>query len=136
MTIIPKNILGLDIGSKRIGVAIARGGVRLAVPLLTVSVDGGELQAIGKILTDEAVDLCVVGLPRNQQGEETKQSKYTRQVASNIKALGVKISWQDESLTSVKASELLVRDKSGHLAQCGVDAVAASLILQDYLETI
>ena len=133
MTAVHKAILGLDIGHKRIGVAIARGGVRLAVPLDTIEVDGHELQRITDIFTQEDVATCVVGLPRNQSGEETKQSEWVRRIAQEIEHKNVRLIMQDESLTSVRAKTEL-GDRAYDKGQ--IDALAATYILQDYLETL
>lgn len=128
-----KAALGLDIGTKRIGVAIAHAGISIAQPLITVDVDGRELDQIMQIYDKEGADICVIGLPRNMAGQETQQSRYTRQVAGQIESRGINITWQDEGLTSVKALEILSQSKKPH-QKSDIDALAASLILQDYLE--
>jgi putative Holliday junction resolvase len=128
-----KALLGLDIGTKRIGVAVSHGGVRIAQPLTTIEVDGQELERIIELYNQEGAEVCVVGLPRNLEGQETAQSDYTRSIAQKIENEGIKIDWQDEGLTSVKARDILGGSKKPH-QKTEIDALAASLILQDYLE--
>lgn len=124
-------VLAFDVGSKRIGVAAARAGLKIASPLMTIPVDGDEIEAIGKLIQSEKANICVVGLPRNQSGSETPQSEFTKQFAGKIEELGVKIVFQDESLTSVRARDELASIDHN---KGDVDKLAATYILQDYLE--
>lgn len=128
-----QSLLCLDVGEKRIGVALADTAVRIAVPFDTITVDGGELQAIADIIVREDTDIIIVGYPRNQQGEATAQSSYVEQFAEQLQDLGPKIVFQDESLTSVMAEQRL--KESGRRYEKGdIDMNAAAIILQDYLE--
>ncbi|HJM04673.1 MAG TPA: Holliday junction resolvase RuvX [Candidatus Saccharimonadaceae bacterium] len=128
-----QSLLCLDVGEKRIGVALADTAVRIAVPFDTITVDGGELQAIADIVVREDTDTIIVGYPRNQQGEATAQSSYVEQFAEQLQDLGPKIVFQDESLTSVMAEQRL--KESGRRYEKGdIDMNAAAIILQDYLE--
>ena len=129
-----KSYVALDIGEKRIGVALARDDVKIAMAYDTLNVDGGEVQAIAEIIVREKADVLVVGYPRNQAGEPTKQTEFVERFVEQLRDIAPKIVFQDESLTSVKAEEILnVRNQP--YAKGEVDALAASLILQDYLET-
>ena len=128
-----KSYVALDVGEKRIGVALARGDVKIAVAYDTIEVDGSEIQAIAEIIVREKADVLVVGYPRNQAGEPTKQTEFVERFTEQLRDIAPKIVFQDESLTSVKAEEILARRKQPH-AKGDVDALAASLILQDYLE--
>lgn len=60
------NLISLDVGTKRIGVASASTTIKIAVPLPTIAVDGNEIETITKLVRQEAVDTIVVGYPRNQ----------------------------------------------------------------------
>ena len=129
-----KSYVALDVGEKRIGVALARGDVKIAIAYDTLNVDGGEVQAIAEIIVREKADVLVVGYPRNQAGEPTKQTEFVERFVEQLRDIAPKIVFQDESLTSVKAEEILnVRNQP--YAKGEVDALAASLMLQDYLET-
>ena len=92
-------ILGLDVGTKRIGVAKADTGVRIATPVCTVSVDGTEFEQIARLAKENHTNLFVLGLPRNVLGQETAQAAYTKVFAQSLeKAIpGAKIRFQDES---------------------------------------
>ncbi len=127
------SLLALDVGEKRIGVAIADSSVAIAIAYDTIDVDGQEIEAIKAIVDDEAVDVIVVGFPRNQAGEPTTQSEFVEQFSDRLVGIVDEIVFQDESLTSVKAEELLKRQNQPY-GKGDIDALAASLILQDYLE--
>lgn len=126
-------LVSLDVGEKRIGVAVADTGVRLAVPFSTIEVDGTEVSEIARIVMRENAKILVIGYPRNQSGEATAQTRYVEQFAKNLEELDVKIEFQDESLTSVMAEQRLVSYKKPY-SKGDIDAMAASIILQDYLE--
>jgi putative holliday junction resolvase len=127
-----QSLVCLDVGEKRIGVAVADTSIRIAVPLLTVSVDGTERQTIAEIVETERASTLIVGYPRNQQGETTAQSRYVEQFAASLSDIA-EVIFQDESLTSVIAEERL--QQSGRPYSKGdIDAQAAAIILQDYLE--
>lgn len=129
-----KSYVALDIGEKRIGVALARDDVKIAMAYDTLNVDGGEVQAIAEIIVREKADVLVVGYPRNQAGEPTKQTEFVERFIEQLRDIVSKIVFQDESLTSVKAEEIL-NARNQPYAKGEVDALAASLMLQDYLET-
>lgn len=132
-------VIGLDVGTKRIGVARADSTTRIAVPVGTLTVDGKEYDALKKLADKLNTKCFVVGLPRNNNGEETAQSAYARDFAKKLEKEipGAKVKYQDESLTSVAAEERLMKkvNKTGKMYQKGeVDAEAATIILQDFLE--
>ncbi len=130
---VSRNIVCLDVGEKRIGVAVADTGVRIAVPFETVEVDGSEIEAIAKIVITERADTLVVGYPRNQAGEPTAQTAYVEAFAQKLKDIAPTIVFQDESLTSVMAEEQLAVHKRPY-TKGDIDAQAAAIILTDYLE--
>jgi putative Holliday junction resolvase len=126
-------LVGLDVGEKRIGVAVADAGIRIAVPFMTVEVDGSEIQTITEIVLKEGANIIVVGYPRNQSGEVTAQTKYVELFAERLEHLEKKIVFQDESLTSVLAEQQLISHKRPY-SKGDIDAQAAAIILQDYVE--
>ena len=128
------NLLGLDIGTRRIGVAVANSSIKIAIPLTTIEVnDGDEILQINKIIVNEKIDTIVAGLPRNMSGEETAQSVYTKEFLENFKLSVNEIKFQDESLTSVQAENILKSYKKPY-TKGDIDMQAAAIILQDYLE--
>ena len=96
-------------------------------------VDGTEFQQIQKIIDRERAEILVVGYPRNQSGEATEQTEYVERFVAQLANLGVTVEYQDESVTSIRAEELLKAQRKPY-SKGDIDAVAASLILQDYLE--
>ena len=132
MSRVSKQLLSLDVGERRIGVAVADTAIRIPVALETIEVDGSELTAIAKIVTLDNIDTIVVGYPRNQSGEPTAQTTYVLQFAQQLKDMAPVV-FQDESLTSVIAEQQLKADRRPY-TKGDIDARAATLILQDYLE--
>ena len=126
-------LVSLDVGEKRIGVAVADDAVRIAVPFTTVEVDGNEIATIAELVMQQGASIIVVGYPRNQQGEATAQTDYVEKFAERLSDIDAKIVFQDESLTSVIAEQRLVAQKKPY-SKGDIDAHAASIILQDYLE--
>jgi putative Holliday junction resolvase len=127
--------IGLDVGGQRIGIAVGDSIGRIAQPLQTVPTDQfGVL--IRQVLQKNDVTDVVVGRPRNQSGEPTAQTAVVEQfVRQHVEPLGPALHWQDESVTSVIAEERLkVRKKS--YTKGDIDAEAAAIILQDYLEQL
>ena len=128
-----KNFLALDVGEKRIGLAMADSQVRIAVPFDWVANDERVMEELAEIMLRHDISLVVVGYPRNQSGEPTQQTEFVVDFVRRLGQLDIdaEIAYQDESLTSVQAEQRLagkIKDKGD------IDAEAASIILQDYLE--
>ena len=102
-------IIGLDVGTKRIGVAKADSSTKIAIPVGFLLTDGSEWQEIMRIANLNNTNLFVLGLPRSNEGNETAQSRYVRDFARKLvqNIPGAKIRFQDESLTSVEAENRL-----------------------------
>lgn len=130
-----RTFLSLDVGEKRIGVALGDDAVRIAIPYTTIEVDGTEVQQIARIITSNDVATVVVGYPRNQSGEATAQTVYAENFAKKLDDIAEKIEFQDESLTSVLAEQRL-KSLGKPYSKGDIDARAASIILQDYLEQL
>ncbi len=128
-------IIGLDVGEKRIGVAKVDTETRIAVPVGFVLVDGSEWEEIGRIARLNNTAFFVLGLPRSNEGNETAQSLYVRNFAKVLigKFPGAKVRFQDESLTSVEAEQRL-RARKRSYEKGEIDAEAATIILQDFIE--
>jgi putative holliday junction resolvase len=133
MSITPDYALALDVGSKRIGVALASLSFKLPRPLTTLANDDRFFDTLNGIIKTEAIGVLVVGLPRGLQGQETGQTKYVRDFVDQLKAhTDLAVHYQDEALSSTRAeAELTAR---GKIYQKGdIDALAATYILEDYL---
>jgi putative holliday junction resolvase len=125
-----KQLLGLDVGQKRIGVARASSAAKLAEPLITIKSENA-LNKLDQIVKEQGAETVVVGLPRNLKGDDTAQTAWVRQwVDGAKKQIKLPFYWQDEALTSRIAEVEREAHKSAH----DVDALAAAIILQDFLD--
>ena len=129
-------ILSLDVGEKRIGVARADSSIKIAIPVTTIEVNGNEFEEIARLTRLYDTNFVVLGLPRSNEGNETAQSVYVRNFARTLteKNPNLKIRFQDESLTSVEAEKRLKARKKTY-AKGEIDAEAATIILQDFIES-
>ena len=127
-----RNILALDVGDRRVGVALADSQIKIAVPYGYLERSDKIIQQITELMLDHDINILVIGYPRNQSGEATKQTESVEQFAEELAEIEIDadLVFQDESLSSVEAERRLgrVKDKGE------IDAEAASIILQDYLE--
>lgn len=128
-----RKYLALDIGEKRIGLAMADSQVKIAVPFGWLENGEDIITEITELVLRHGITDIIVGYPRNQAGEPTKQTEFVVDFVDRLGGidLDTEISYQDESLTSVQAEQRLgskIKDKGD------IDAEAASIILQDYLE--
>ncbi len=128
-----KQLLGLDVGAARIGVALADTGVRIAIPNDYIEVDGTEIAKIAEVVIKNEIDTIVVGYPRNQSGEATQQTAYVESFARMLTDFDAEIVFQDESLTSVIAEQRLATRRKDY-SKGDIDSEAAAIILQDYME--
>ena len=130
-------ILALDVGSKRIGVARAQKAVGLVEALAVVEVKAGrEFSLLDDLLQEWQPAVLVVGLPLNHQGQATNQTLWTRKwVDFFLTKVDFKgdLVYQDEFLTSKAARQVAIQLKHSPAA---VDDLAACLILEDYLQTL
>lgn len=128
-------IIGLDVGTVRIGVARADTATKIAIPDGFINVNGQEISEIQRKLRLYNSNILVMGMPRSNNGNQTAQSEFVKQFAKQVAATipGLKIYFQDESLTSVEAERRLKARKNNY--QKGeIDAESASIILQDFIE--
>lgn len=130
-----QRFLSLDVGEKRIGVALADSQVRIAVPETTLEVDGSEINSIERMVRVNSINVLVVGLPRSQNGKISSQTDFVKDFVAKINLpKDVTIEYQDESLTSVMAEERL-KSRSKNYQKGDIDKEAAAIILTDYLES-
>jgi len=127
------NLMALDVGQKRIGVAMATSDMRIAVASGVIEMTDDCINNLEQKLAQNNVDILVVGFPRNQSGEATAQTRFVEDFVNSLGDLNVKIVYQDESLTSVMAEDRLKQQNKSYSKE-DIDALAAAIILQDYLE--
>lgn len=134
MTKINHRYIALDIGEKRIGIAEADASTRFPRPIGVVEVDGLEHERLREMFTEVDPTEIIVGFPRNQSGEPTKQTAAVQAFAETLRPYNIPLIYQDESLTSVLAEEYLKKQKKPY-TKADIDAHAAAIILGDFLET-
>jgi putative holliday junction resolvase len=127
------NYLAIDYGSRRIGLAKGDDETKTAHPLTTLDTGTDYWAQLGKIIRDEQVGELVVGLPRTLGGQDSPQTKEARFFALELAAFKLPIHLQDEADTSEQA-RLRIGKKLTHKGQ--IDAEAAAIILEDFLETL
>jgi putative holliday junction resolvase len=136
--------LGIDYGERRIGLALSDATGLLASPWKRLANDANigaaakRLAAeIRALQSEDGLDAIVIGLPRRLNGEPTEQTARVRKLAELLAAeVTAPISLQDERLTSHEAETLLAaRERDWRKRKDQLDAMAAALILQDFLDS-
>ncbi len=130
-------ILALDVGKRRIGLAVSDelGLTAQGIETLTRTRIRDDLAALRQIASQWSVHTLLVGKPLHMSGDESRQSEYTREFAERLsKSLGLPIVYWDERLTSKEAGRLL-REGGASLFESrqAVDRMSAMLILESYL---
>ena len=141
-------ILGLDLGEKRIGVAVAD-TAGIAMPLTTLrraATPADDAAAIGRLVTDQGATEIVVGLPYEAAGQEGEQARITRSWVESVSPLlDAPLRYRDERLTSHVAEQRVGPMKRGRSGgppsrtqrdayRARIDREAAAIILQDELD--
>ena len=135
----------MDYGGRRIGLALSDASGTLARPWKTIDRRGNPSQVARQLLEalaaaadeESPVTTVVIGHPRRLNGEPTHQTAAVEELAERLGALsGVPVVLQDERLSSHEAEDLLSRsEKDWRKRKTRLDAMAAAVILQDYLDS-
>jgi putative Holliday junction resolvase len=133
-------ILALDLGKKRIGLALSD-PLRITaqgLPNLVRTNKRADLDALGAIVREQGVGLVLMGNPINMRGSEGRQSVWVREFADAIRErLGVPVQLWDERLTSVEAGRVLRQSGiSIEKRAAAVDRLSAVILLQSYLDSL
>jgi putative holliday junction resolvase len=132
-------ILALDVGDRRIGIAISDPLAILARPfsVLERGEDDTTIAVLKQLIDDQQAGLVIVGLPRSMDGSFGSQSDKVRQFAEKLKmATAIPLEFRDERLTTVSAKSMLEErgQKRTYFVKKGAyDAAAAAVILQSFL---
>ena len=131
-------IMALDIGEKRVGIAISDPDERVASPIVVLpaaEVRSGA-KSFRRVLEDWEPELLICGLPKTLSGEEGPQAEHIRAVAGEIsQAAKLPVQFADERLSSAEAKRSLREKGLSEKAMRGkVDMIAASLFLQSWLD--
>jgi len=132
-------ILALDLGEKRIGVAVSDELLMTAQGLCVLASKGTvkDLEQVGDLIRNQAVATIVLGLPRNMDGSIGPMAEKVREFGRLLqeKNSGIPVEYWDERLTTAGAQRMLIgADISRVKRRQVVDKVAAVLILQGYLD--
>ena len=129
--------LGIDFGTKRVGLALSDRSNMIASPYKTLNYvsDKDLITQLETIVTKNDIEILVLGLPINMKGEDTAQTIKVRDFKEILSALRIPIVYEDERLSSVSAinSLMLQNVKTGH-NKPEIDKTAAAIILQQYLD--
>lgn len=127
------SVLALDVGGKRVGVAVASLVARLPRPLTVLERGDTFLDDLRDVANTEEAEALVVGLPRGLDGQNTGQTSETEAFVDSLRQnFDLPIYFQDEALTSKQAEEEL-QARGKPYARGDIDALAATYILQDWL---
>ena len=130
--------MGIDFGLARIGIALSDDTKFLATPFETYKRKDEEqdIQHLIDVITIKNVDEIICGLPINMAGEEQEIASKTREFMSKLnEQINIKIEFVDERLSSLLAEEMLKQtERDWKKRKEKLDAVAASIILQDFLD--
>ncbi len=131
-------IMAVDLGKARTGLAVCDAGELLASPAGVIEEYHQErlLQKVAGAAKERGAELLVVGLPRNMDGSEGESAQNARRFAQELEAAsGIPVKLCDERGTTITAHGYLnATDTRGKKRKAVVDAVAATIILQDYLD--
>lgn len=133
--------LALDLGERRIGVAISDPMGIIAQGYGTLDGRDEPSEIIGKlkeIITMESVNEVVVGLPLNMDGSEGRKAKEVLEFAEKLRTdLGIVVKTQDERLTTMQVERVMIEaDTSRDKRRKKIDKLAAQVILQTYLDSV
>ncbi len=134
-------ILGIDLGDKKIGVALSDEMGWTAQGLAVIISGGGvaeNIKRIKELALENKVEKIVVGLPRNMDGSTGPRAEKAREFARRLeKSLGLPVEMWDERLTTVAAEKMLIKaDLRRSKRRQVIDKIAAALILQNYLDAL
>ncbi len=130
--------LGLDVGSKRIGVAGCDGLGLLATGITTIwrSSFSADVARLAEIIEERDVEILIIGLPYTMDGKIGSQAKQVQKFARRVSAaLELPIEYVDERLTSYAAEQMMIAAKiSVSQNKATIDRIAAAVILQQWLD--
>jgi putative holliday junction resolvase len=130
--------LGLDVGDKRIGIAMSDPGEILASPLCTLIRNNDEqaIEQIAKIVKENDIKKIIIGMPYSLRGHLNEQtSKVVSFTEKLSKQIDVQVEYQDERFSTVTADQMMIQaGKKSDKRKQKLDSAAAALILQNYLD--
>ncbi len=137
----PVRMLALDVGDRRIGVALSDPTGTIATPLTTITrvAERKDLQKVAELVEEHGAQQVVVGLPRTLRGEVGPQAQRTLRFGDHLaEVVPVPVVFWDERLSTADAQRIVrARGRGrGRVGRGPVDDVAAAVILQSYLDSL
>jgi putative Holliday junction resolvase len=130
-------ILAVDYGTRRVGVAVSDEQGSFAMPLETLVVPArSRAAAVASLAAERGVSTVVVGRPKRQAGEDSGLWPEIEKFARSLRARGLTVVFEDEAYTSAEAHSRLGAKGKAKGQKGRVDALAASLILKQYLDRV
>ena len=127
------SLIALDVGERRIGVALAGAQARIASPLTTLLHSESTMADIQALAGEHQAMVVVVGLPRGLDGQHTRQTITVEEFKSALeRVLSIPVYWQDEAVTSRKA-EAELKSRGKPYKKEDIDALSATYILEDFI---
>ena len=127
--------LGLDLGTKTLGLAISNGTIATALKTIHFDDLNDLIVKLEKVIAEEKVDLLVLGLPKNMNNTIGPRAEATIEFKEKLEKLNYKVVLQDERLSTVSAHNYMIEaDLSRKKRKEKVDSLAATIILQAYLD--
>ena len=131
--------LGIDLGSRRVGIALSDNSNIIASPFKTLVYNNQKdlVNQLGELIDEFNIKTIVLGLPLSMNGIDSPQTKKIRDFKSSLLTFNIPIIYEDERLSSVSAKKSMVIQniKTGH-NKSEIDMRAAAIILQQYLDKI
>lgn len=132
-------VLALDIGERRVGLALSDPDGRVALPFSVLDAEclRGDFREIAGIVQVEGVDLVLIGLPLSLDGTEGPQAALVREIGQRLaRFLPVRVEYRDERFSSAEAARAARESGMSDREQRGtLDASAAAVFLQEYLDS-
>ena len=136
--VVSGTVMGFDFGAKRVGVSVGETTTRIASPLTAIEAEANEprFAAIARLLEEWRPVLLVVGRPRHADGSPHEVARLAEKFARRLRErFGLPVAFVDETLTSATAESELRGARAGARRKSDVDVMAATLILQSYLDS-
>jgi putative holliday junction resolvase len=129
-------IIGLDVGDKHIGVAMAIGTIAVPIAVIKRTEEEADLERIAALTRDYETELIVIGLPRSMDGSIGAQAELVLEFTKSLSNyIDIPIDMCDERLTTVTADRLLQESGAKRKQRkANIDAMAAAVILQAYID--
>lgn len=129
-------VLAIDYGRKRIGLAVSDSKKTVALPLKTIDTDKSDpIREISNVVREYKIEEVVIGLPLLPNGREGRRAKEVKSFKDRLsESISLPIFFFDERLTTMEATGLLRQYKEPRKNKEKIDAIAAQLILESYLE--